>query len=170
MHVDDLPASLDAFYQPTVELTGDIAASLTALTAQTAGRTLDAAMHDVVAKERAKLDEAPVAAASTEVVHPTEIVATLRDLLPDETVVACDIGSSYVWMARHFHTFEPRRLLFSNGQQTLGVALPWAMAASLLRPGAQSRVDLGRRRLRVLGDGTRDGGPPALEPRAPRLG
>jgi acetolactate synthase-1/2/3 large subunit len=69
------------------------------------------------------------------VVHPTQIVTTLRDLLPDETIVACDIGSNYVWMARHFRTFEPRRLLFSNGQQTLGVALPWAIAASLVEPG-----------------------------------
>jgi acetolactate synthase-1/2/3 large subunit len=33
--------------------------------------------------------------------------------------------------------YEPRHLLFSNGQQTLGVALPWAMAASLVRPGTQ---------------------------------
>jgi acetolactate synthase-1/2/3 large subunit len=38
-------------------------------------------------------------------------------------------------MARHFRVYEPRRLLFSNGQQTLGVALPWAMAACLVRPG-----------------------------------
>ena len=29
---------------------------------------------------------------------------------------------------------QPRRLLFSDGQQTLGVALPWAMAAALVRP------------------------------------
>ena len=36
---------------------------------------------------------------------------------------------------RHFYCFEPRRLLFSNGQQTLGVALPWAIAATLARPG-----------------------------------
>jgi len=27
--------------------------------------------------------------------------------------------------------------LFSNGQQTLGVALPWAIAAALVRPGTQ---------------------------------
>jgi acetolactate synthase-1/2/3 large subunit len=38
-------------------------------------------------------------------------------------------------MARHFRVYEPRRLLFSNGQQTLGVALPWAIAACLARPG-----------------------------------
>ena len=38
-------------------------------------------------------------------------------------------------MARHFKSYEPRHLLFSNGMQTLGVALPWAITAALLRPG-----------------------------------
>jgi acetolactate synthase-1/2/3 large subunit len=40
-------------------------------------------------------------------------------------------------MARHFRVYRPRHLLFSNGQQTLGVALPWAIAASMVRPGTQ---------------------------------
>ncbi len=51
--------------------------------------------------------------------------------------MACDIGSVYIHMARHFRVYQPRHLLFSNGQQTLGVGLPWAMAASLVRPGTQ---------------------------------
>ena len=40
-------------------------------------------------------------------------------------------------MARYFQAYEPYRLLFSNGQQTLGVALPWAIATCLARPGEQ---------------------------------
>ncbi len=31
--------------------------------------------------------------------------------------------------------FRARQMLVSNGQQTMGVALPWAIAASLLKPG-----------------------------------
>jgi acetolactate synthase-1/2/3 large subunit len=49
----------------------------------------------------------------------------------------------YIYMARHFRAYEPRRLLFSDGQQTLGVALPWAMAASMVRPGTQVVLDSG---------------------------
>ena len=59
----------------------------------------------------------------------------LREHLDDDATIACDVGSDYIYMARHFRVYEPRRLLFSNGQQTLGVALPWAMAAALVRPG-----------------------------------
>jgi len=43
----------------------------------------------------------------------------LRNLIGDDITVVCDIGSIYVWMARYFASYEPRRLLFSNGQQTL---------------------------------------------------
>ena len=41
-------------------------------------------------------------------------------------------------MARYFKSYEPRHLLFSNGMQTLGVALPWAISAALVRPKTKS--------------------------------
>ena len=46
----------------------------------------------------------------------------------------CDIGTVYMWMARYFLVFQPHQILFSNGQQTLGVALPWAISAKLAFP------------------------------------
>jgi acetolactate synthase-1/2/3 large subunit len=33
-------------------------------------------------------------------------------------------STNYIHIARHFLSYHPRHLLFSNGQQTLGVALP----------------------------------------------
>ena len=70
-------------------------------------------------------------------VNPAALVLALREGLEDDATVACDVGSVYIYMARHFRVYQPRHLLFSNGQQTLGVALPWAMSASLVRPGTQ---------------------------------
>ena len=52
--------------------------------------------------------------------------------LTDDTTVTVDVGSHYIWMARKFRSYNPRHLLFSNGMQTLGVALPWAIAAALV--------------------------------------
>lgn len=37
-------------------------------------------------------------------------------------------------MGRYFKTYKPRHLLFSNGMQTLGVSLPWAIGAALTNP------------------------------------
>lgn len=52
--------------------------------------------------------------------------------------VAVDVGRLYIWMARHFRSYEPRHLLFSNGMTTLGVASPWAIADTLVRPGKKA--------------------------------
>ena len=71
------------------------------------------------------------------------IVLALRSLVDDDTIVACDMGSMHIWMARHFFEFEPRKLLFSNGQQTLGVGIPWAMAASFCYPAKKTVAVVG---------------------------
>jgi acetolactate synthase I/II/III large subunit len=44
------------------------------------------------------------------------------------------MGSFHLWIARHLYSFRPRQVLITNGQQTLGVALPWGIAASIVRP------------------------------------
>ena len=91
----------------------------------------------VLERLRAKLSEQAEVPnrASEGVTHPLQVIRTLRSLISDDTTVTCDIGSHSIWMARCFRSYEPRRLLFSNGMQTLGVALPWAIAATLVEPG-----------------------------------
>lgn len=65
---------------------------------------------------------------------PIKVTLALRDAVNDDTTVISDVGSHYIYMARHFRIYRPQHLLFSNGQQTLGVALPWAIATALVRP------------------------------------
>ena len=67
-------------------------------------------------------------------VHPLDLIEVLQDQTEDDMTVTVDVGSHYIWMARYFKSYEPRHLLFSNGMQTLGVALPWAISAALVRP------------------------------------
>lgn len=137
VHIDSVPADVDNHYQPTVELRGDVAATLGALTEALAGLTLSADYQTAVAVQREALADidTPVADPDGPGLDPVAVVLRLREALDDTATIACDIGSVYIYMARHFRVYEPRRLLFSNGQQTLGVALPWAMAACLVRPG-----------------------------------
>ncbi|TFD39056.1 acetolactate synthase AlsS [Cryobacterium sp. TMT2-10] len=138
IHLDELAADLDDYYRPTVELRGDVAETIDALARQIDGLVLPAAAASVVADQRARLAQADQPTGlrdESEGVHPADLTLLMRELLPDDTTVLCDVGSHYIYMARHFRTYHPRTLLFSNGQQTLGVALPWAIAATLMRPG-----------------------------------
>jgi acetolactate synthase-1/2/3 large subunit len=139
VHIDAVPADVDNHYQPTVELRGDIGATLTALTDSVAGLAVTPDYQNEIDAQRKALTDIDNAARDQPPdgpgLNPVAVVLRLREELDDTATIACDIGSVYIYMARHFRVYEPRRLLFSNGQQTLGVALPWAMAACLVRPG-----------------------------------
>jgi len=141
IHIDEIPADIDHYYQPALELRGDIAATLTELIPLLSGLRLSEQAGVAVAEQRtalAQIDDEARAHPDTAVgPNPAALVLKIRDLIDDDATVACDIGSHFIYMARHFRVYQPRRLLFSDGQQTLGVALPWAMAAAMVRPGTQ---------------------------------
>ena len=133
VHIDSIPAEIDNHYQPVVELIGNVGATLRTLTDGLAGLTLTTSYQAEIAAQRNELADIDIAAQHHQpdgaALDPVAVVLRLREELSDDATVACDVGSNYIYMARHFRVYEPRRLLFSNGQQTLGVALPWAMAA-----------------------------------------
>jgi acetolactate synthase-1/2/3 large subunit len=62
------------------------------------------------------------------------LVDELQRVLSDDMTLCLDMGSFHIWLARYLYSFRARQLLISNGQQTLGVGLPWAIAACLVRP------------------------------------
>jgi acetolactate synthase I/II/III large subunit len=139
VHIDSVPADIDNHYQPTLELLGSVAATLNALNDNLTGLALTSDYQDEIARQRKALADIDVVERNHTPdgpgLNPVAVLLALRDELDDEATITCDVGSVYIYMARHFRVYEPRRLLFSNGQQTLGVALPWAMAACLVRPG-----------------------------------
>ncbi len=139
IHLDEIAADLDDYYRPTLELRGDIADTIDALGHHIRGLSLRPAASAEVAEQRNRLTEADAVTFPTDEsagIHPAALTLELRRVTPDDATVLCDVGSNYIYMARHFRTYHPRTLLFSNGQQTLGVALPWAIAAALVRPDA----------------------------------
>jgi acetolactate synthase I/II/III large subunit len=141
IHIDEVPAGIDNHYQPTLELRGDIAATLTELTRPLSGLRLTDTASAAIAEQREALlhiDEEARNRPQTGIgLNPAAAVLKIRELIDDGATVACDVGSHSIYMARHFRVYRPRRLLFSDGQQTLGVALPWAMVAAMVRPGTQ---------------------------------
>ena len=141
VHIDTIPADMDNHYQPVLELRGSVAATLNELTPLLSDMQLAERYAAELTRQRQLLtdidEHARSASAQGHGVNPAALVLHLRDGLDDDATVACDIGSVYIYMARHFRVYQPRHLLFSNGQQTLGVGLPWAMAASMVRPGTQ---------------------------------
>jgi acetolactate synthase I/II/III large subunit len=136
VHLDALPADIDNSYSPTVELLGDIAATLRLLTPIVSRSAPDPSIKrllEKIAGGREELARSSAALNGTPV-HPLRLVGELQKMLTPDTTLCLDMGSFHLWMARHLYSFRARQILISNGQQTLGVALPWAIAATLVRP------------------------------------
>jgi acetolactate synthase-1/2/3 large subunit len=136
IHIDAVSADIDKDYRPQLELTGDIAATLHALTAQVERKTPsgDTKLLSDIARDRTQFAE-HAAALNGVPIHPMRLVHELQNVLSDDMTLCLDMGSFHIWLARHLYSFRARQVLITNGQQTLGVGLPWAIAACLVRPG-----------------------------------
>ena len=136
VHIDAVRADIDRAYRPQVELTGDVAATLSALATQVERKppSAGAELFGEIARDRAQFAE-QAAAMNGVPIHPMRLVHELQRALSDDMTLCLDMGSFHIWLARHLYSFRARQLLITNGQQTLGVGLPWAIAACLVRPG-----------------------------------
>ncbi|KAF0506891.1 acetolactate synthase AlsS [Pediococcus pentosaceus] len=139
--IDDSPSEIDHNFEPEKELVGDIAQTIDLLTPHLKDYQVgvDGEQYLETLRElQNKQDLPPVPKQDSKRIHPLSIISALQYRVDDEMTVSVDVGSFYIWMARHFRSYQPRHLLFSNGMQTLGVALPWAISAALLRPNSKS--------------------------------
>lgn len=137
IHLDEIQADIDHAYQPELELLGDIAATVKQIEHDAVTFDMGSREQEVLNELKQMLSDSEKAPSDHESdrVHPLQIVQELRNAIDDNVTVTCDIGSHAIWMSRYFRAYEPLKLMISNGMQTLGVALPWAIAATLVNPG-----------------------------------
>jgi acetolactate synthase-1/2/3 large subunit len=138
VHIDVQPAEIDTCYRPDVELIGNINATIDLLTEGFSNvismpTEVELILSDL-GLQRAELAERAAGRGGMPI-HPLRIVKELQDIVSDDVTLCVDMGSFHIWIARYLYSFRARQLLISNGQQTMGVALPWAIGAALVRPG-----------------------------------
>jgi acetolactate synthase-1/2/3 large subunit len=129
IHIDSTPAELDGHYQPSVEVVGELDEALTALDQRVAPRAVPAEVRSA-STERSAHAKPGVAGA----LAPEFVVRALRDALGPDDIVISDVGAHKVWLASQFATATPNTVVISNGLASMGIALPGAIAAKLVRP------------------------------------
>ena len=147
VHADFLPAEIDQFYHPEVELVGDLANVLEQLNARYAAEPITFELdrqRQVRAQMQQELDQ-HADDAETGSLRPQKILWDTRRVLGAEDILLSDVGAHKMWIARHFHCHEPNTCLIPNGYCSMGFALPGAIAANLVYPN--------RRILAIAGDG-----------------
>ncbi|AJJ61538.1 acetolactate synthase AlsS [Yersinia aldovae] len=137
IHIDILPAEIEAAYQPEKELLGDIAATLDALDQRINGPLILTPQTQEILNDRCRQRRDLANRAeqmSGFAIHPLRLVRAMQDIVNSDVTLCVDMGSFHIWIARYLYSFRARQILMSNGQQTMGVALPWAIAAALVNP------------------------------------
>ena len=112
-----------------ITLTGDIALTLALLTHQPPTRWPEAQP----AKARAALKQA---FARTGTWGPHEVFATLREVMPPDTVITADSGAHRILVSQMWDCPAPRLMLQSSGLCTMACAVPLAAGAKIGRPEA----------------------------------
>ncbi|KAH7412367.1 thiamine diphosphate-binding protein [Phaeosphaeria sp. MPI-PUGE-AT-0046c] len=134
IHIDVQAADVVANYVPKVEVIGALAANVDYLSERldTVAQLQLTEAGQSIHKEMRSWVESPQASGRTSgLVHPLHFIRLFQNMIDHDTVVVSDVGSVYIWLCRYFYSYKPRTFLMSNVQQTLGVALPWAIGASL---------------------------------------
>jgi len=134
LHINFFPAQFDSIYAPTLELIGDIAFSMWALTETITPNTawdlkklmdhkliIETALHN-----KDNNPEFPP--------KPQRIVSDLRKAVPEDGIIALDNGMYKLWVSRNYPAFGHNTVLLDNALATMGAGLPSAIAAKMVNP------------------------------------
>ncbi|RMZ91677.1 hypothetical protein DV736_g1091, partial [Chaetothyriales sp. CBS 134916] len=133
VHIDYSSSDYGKYYHPTTELLGSIVENVSYLAKKlhSVSNVVDSSFCQELTKEYYSWQKLPQVKQTSGLVDPLFFITRLQKQVGKDTTVTVDVGTVYIYMMRFFFAYEPRRLLCSDGQQTLGVGLPWAIAASL---------------------------------------
>jgi acetolactate synthase-1/2/3 large subunit len=144
--IDTVAAEIDEYFNPEVELIGDIYHVLTRLAEECRDASFDGrppGSHGLRELVGGRFD-----AAQFEEHFPMQPPRALRELrraMGREDILVSDVGLHKLWIGRMFPAYEPNTVLIANGLAGMGFAVPCAIAAKLVNPE--------RRVVSVSGDG-----------------
>lgn len=133
IHVNFSPASIDAVYNPTLEVVGDISHTLWAL----AEKLTNCSWNTKLFSKYKKALQRDIAQKSTDAAFPLKpqrVVADLREAIPHDGILSLDNGMYKIWIARNYPAFEQNSVLLDNALASMGAGLPVGIATKMLFP------------------------------------
>jgi len=142
INIDFAEAEVDKYYDPDIEIIGDISCSLRQLGELIMGRKNDETFKSIREFLNRKLS---LDFKNRYPLTPQEIVWHAREALSHEDILTLDNGIYKLWFSRLYRTYKPNTFLLDNALATMGAGLSAGIMAKMLRPD--------RNVLAVVGDG-----------------
>lgn len=134
IHVNFTASDVDDTYFPQLDIIGDIASNIHALTALVLKQ--DHWDFDYFKRVRDESQEHITKYFKDErfPMLPQRMVKDIRDILPDDGILTLDNGVYKIWFARNYKCKQPNTLLLDNALATMGAGLPSAIASKIVFP------------------------------------
>jgi acetolactate synthase-1/2/3 large subunit len=142
LNIDFVESEPDSYFNPAVEVIGDISHSLQKIEERISGKRAFpefARTRSLIEKKIHENQE------SRYPLLPQEIVRSVREVMSPEDIVTLDNGIYKLWFSRLYPTFRANTFLLDNALATMGAGLPAGIVAKMLFPH--------RKVLAVVGDG-----------------
>ena len=130
IHIDTVPADVDASVHLVAEVVGDLGAAwrfLATLPAMPHGWDLEA-----VGERRQRMFATLTAPPAH--LAPSQVLSVIQELLPADGYLTCDVGAHTHLIGQLWRTPAPGHLLMTNGWSSMGFGIPAALATKLCRP------------------------------------
>jgi len=131
VHIDRMPAEVDAHYILEAGVLGDISQSLhdiAELAIPQEKFTAGNLRESIVEEFRAHKDDTCMP------MKPQKIIWDLRQVLAPEDIVVSDVGAHKMWLARMYQAERPNTCIISNGFASMGIGVPGSIAAKIAYP------------------------------------
>ena len=145
LHIDFKPSEVDEYYNPDLEVVGDVSNTLWILREKLKKEKKKNPEYFFKLRKTIIHDHEEKSNDSSFPLKPQRIIYDIRKSLADSDIVISDVGMHKIWTARLYKTYEPNTCLIDNGLCSMGIALPGAVAAKLVHPDKKVVV--------VCGDG-----------------
>ena len=130
LHLDIDAAELGKLRMPEVAIAGDLRQILPALSQPMQIADWQAEVATLKVQHQWRYDR------PGELIYAPAMLNRLAQKLPQDSVVACDVGQHQMWVAQHMYFRRPEDHLSSAGLGTMGFGLPAAIGAKVARPNA----------------------------------
>lgn len=142
INIDFVESVPDRYFNPTVEVIGDVASSIRELASSIPVKREFPFFERIRRFIEDKINATPREKYPP---LPQSVVQSVRKALGREDIITLDNGIYKLWFSRLYKTYAPNTILLDNALATMGGGLPAGIAVKLLYPE--------RRVLAICGDG-----------------
>jgi len=145
IHINFFSAHIDEVYFPNIDVVGDIANTIYALSDQVKQQSnWDRSYYQRIKGELE--NQVQIGCDDNRFpLLPQRLVQDVRNAMPDDGILALDNGLYKIWFARNYKAHAANTILLDNALATMGAGLPSAMGVKFVYPD--------RKVVAICGDG-----------------